>query len=346
MRARDAKPMIAHQLAELFGKPVRPLKTSRQAGPDFRFKVGQHRLAVEWKGSSSAHNVDSGIREAAERRTSSSDLLVLAVPFMGPSGRRRCREAEMSWLDLSGNAHIAGPNLLVHVDGRPNHFRTPGRPSSLFAPKSSRISRCFLTNVGHAFAHGELAATTGVDPGQTSRVLRGLREADLVRKTPDGRFQVPNPALLLRAWSEHYDFHRHRTIRGHLPGRTSSSRTKRIAESLRAAGIQHAATGLTAAWLYTHHANYRISTFYVETEHAVSILEADGLRLEERGANTWIVAPRDEGVFADSEVRDGIPCVSPVQVYLDLAAHPERAVEAADAIRSEYLPWAREDPAP
>jgi hypothetical protein len=33
--------------------------------------------------------------------------------------------------------------------------------------------------------------------------------------------------------------------------------------------------------------------------------------------------------------------VHPVQAYLDLAAHPERAKEAADELRSRFMSWRR-----
>ena len=69
------------------------------------------------------------------------------------------------------------------------------------------------------------------------------------------------------------------------------------------------------------------------------MLEALNFREDERGANIWLVLPNDEGVFYGSEVRDGIPCAHPVQVYLDLKDHPERASEAAAKLRQDYFRW-------
>jgi len=57
----------------------------------------------------------------------------------------------------------------------------------------------------------------------------------------------------------------------------------------------------------------------------------------ERGENFWLVQPNDAGVFDGSEVRDGIFCVHPVQIYLDLKDHPERSTEAADELRKKLL---------
>jgi hypothetical protein len=55
----------------------------------------------------------------------------------------------------------------------------------------------------------------------------------------------------------------------------------------------------------------------------------------------WLVVPNDEGVFHGSSEREGIRCVHPVQVYLDLAAHPERASDAVNELRERYVSWRR-----
>lgn len=44
-------------------------------------------------------------------------------------------------------------------------------------------------------------------------------------------------------------------------------------------------------------------------------------------------------MFWKAREVNGVPVVSPVQVYLDLLALPERAREAADHLRSEGLLW-------
>jgi hypothetical protein len=61
-------------------------------------------------------------------------------------------------------------------------------------------------------------------------------------------------------------------------------------------------------------------------------------REEPRGANLWVVRPVDDGVFEGAAIADGFPCVHPMQVYLDLKSHPERAAEAAGQLRTRLLP--------
>ena len=49
--------------------------------------------------------------------------------------------------------------------------------------------------------------------------------------------------------------------------------------------------------------------------------------------------PVDDAVFEGSSVVDGVPCVHPIQVYLDLKAQPERSQEAADELKRRLLTW-------
>ena len=54
-------------------------------------------------------------------------------------------------------------------------------------------------------------------------------------------------------------------------------------------------------------------------------------------SNVWLVTPNDEGVFAGAAEVSVAVCAHPVQVYLDLAAQPERASEAAEELRQRLL---------
>ena len=102
--------------------------------------------------------------------------------------------------------------------------------------------------------------------------------------------------------------------------------------------VEHAATGLAAAWQITHFAAFRIATFFLAEYPSKELREKLGFREDARGANLWLMLPNDAGVFHKAETRDGLRCVHPVQAYVDLKAHPERATEAAERLRSELHP--------
>jgi hypothetical protein len=91
--------------------------------------------------------------------------------------------------------------------------------------------------------------------------------------------------------------------------------------------------------LLTHFAAFRTVTCYVADLPPRDVLASLGFHEDERGANLWLALPRDEGVFLGVEERDGLPCVHPVQVWLDLKGHPERASEAARHLEESLLVW-------
>jgi hypothetical protein len=262
---------------------------------------------------------------------------------MGKKGANRCKEEGVSWIDLSGNAHLSTDSFLIHVEGKSNQFKQKGRPTNPFAPKSSRISRFLLIHPNRRFRQKEIADRAGVGRGWTSKVVRRLEEKRLVRRDEDGRVEVPDPSLLLDAWHEKYDFSKHRILKGTVASKDSTALTERLAQAFESAGLKHAATGLAAAWLLTQFARFRIATFYLERFPEEELKREIGLREDPKGANVWLAVPNDEGVFHGSSEREKVRHVHPVQVYLDLKGHPERSGEAADSIKSEYLNWRKDN---
>ena len=91
------------------------------AGPTFVIEVNK---------STSAAPIAAAAKKAQEyaARLPRRAVPLVAVPFMGEVGRKVCEEAGVGWFDLRGNAHIIAPGLRVIVEGKPNRFKTVGRP--------------------------------------------------------------------------------------------------------------------------------------------------------------------------------------------------------------------------
>ena len=182
-----------------------------------------------------------------------------------------------------------------------------------------------------------------MDEGFTSRIIAKLESDELIVRDPSGRIRPRDPGLLLDAWAESYSFAKHRILRGHVPARTSEAQLRTMAETLAKRHGPYAATGLAAAWLLNRFAGFRIVTIYLANPPEVELLEQLGFREAEPGANTWLVVPNDEGVFQGASDQDGVRCVHPIQAYLDLKEHPERAKEAAQLLRKDLLKWKTDD---
>jgi len=320
---------------------MRSSRGTQEGAADLVVEQGSVRMAVELKGAGDSAAVGTAIVAAKNgaSRIGPKVLPVVAVPYMGDVGKKLCADAGVSWFDLSGNAHIIAPGLRILIEGKPNRFVRRGRPASVFAPKSARIARRLLIEPKRAWRQQDLARATGLDDGFTSRIVQRLENDRFVERTPEAMVRVRDPNLLLDAWGEVYDFEKHTIVRGHISARDGEELLGKAAGALEGK-IRYAATGLAAAYVYTQFAAFRLATFFVDRRPPESLLKALGFREEARGANVWLVIPNDAGVFDGADETTKVAhCVHPVQAYVDLKAHPERAPEAATELRSRLLQW-------
>lgn len=335
---RETVHRLPEILADLLDEP-NP-RFERVQGADERLDavvVDDHdrRWVFEVKTSSAPGLVASGAEQLAAYAPPGA-IAVLVVPYMTPAGGRAAAERGVNWLDLSGNAHIRAEQLFISREGRPNAFPARGRPASAFAPRSSRVARVLLVEPARWWRQKDLAVETGLDDGRISKVVRRLDEDRLLERS-DNELRPSDPNLLLEAWVDAYRFDRHDIVLGHASG-GGVELARELSKRLGSLKVEHALTGLPAAWLLDGFATFRLSTIYVHDDPR-EVAERLDLRRNERGANVQLVCPDDDGVFWNGRDVDGAPVVSPLQVYLDLLALPERAREAAEHLRSEGLLW-------
>jgi hypothetical protein len=334
---REVRRQLPRLLGDLLDEPSLHLtgrEGSADKGVDFLAEDAQgRRWAIEVKGSSRPSQL-AAVAQQLERHPDAIRLLV--VPFMSPAGAEAAERVGLNWVDLSGNARIRGDHVYVFVQGQPNKFRSRGRPSSPFAPKSARISRVLLLDASRWWLQKDLAKVTGLDDGHVSRVVRRLSD-ELLLERREREVRPRDPDLLLDSWAEDYRFDRHDIVSGHVSG-NGIEVARRLSTELEDLQLHHAFTGLPAAWALDHFARFRLTTVYVDDDpHEVA--ERMEIRVNPKGANVQIVGPDDEGVFSGEVNHDGLRCVAPVQIYLDLLNLPERAGEAAGQLRSRDLNW-------
>ncbi len=337
---QDILRQVPELLAELAA--IQPeFEPARGEGADLVIRLGNRLLVVEAKSNSQAGAVSEAAERAARaaRELGAKAFGVVAVPFMGELGQRICREAGVGFIDLSGNASIKAPPLLIHVEGRPNRFVPRGRPSSVFAPKSSRIARIMLLDPKRWWMQQELAESGELGAGYVSRICKRLESERLIERNADRAVRPRDAHLLLDAWRNRYDFAAHKIVRGHVSARSGEELATRLSSVLEDSEHRYALTGLAAAWLIAPFASYRLVAVYLDASPSEDLLEELKCRREERGSNLWLVRPNDAGVFQGGKSVDGVPCVSAAQVYLDLGAMPERSEEAAEHLRKERLQW-------
>ncbi len=345
---------IAERLTELVDSDCRALRVGEaptNLQVDAVLRAGRYLFLVAWKSFGTVASVGAVIRQVRDdvrdvKRAGNLDghvIPLVTVPFMGPTGRERCAEYGISWLDLSGNARIVAPGLTVLIEGKPNRYKRRGRPSTAFAPRSSRIARWLLIHPADPLTQRELANATGTDEGYTSRVVAKLEDEGLIVRDKTGAIRPRDPDLLLDAWLETYDFNKHDVLRGHVAARSGDTLLRQLSDGLNQTSVPHAFTGLAAAWSLGPFAGFRTTSVFLRQEPSSNLLATLSFREDDRGANVWLIVPNDEGVFHGASTQNGIHCVHPVQAYLDLHAHPERAKDVARELRSEHLSWRTRD---
>ena len=341
---QQAIEQVVEKLATFVGVPTATTRASdedtpdRLRGFDALLKSGPFVFALIWNSSGSLGQIAHATDDLAMlgQNLPESHIPILAVPYMSKSAAEHCENTGVAWLDLSGNAKIKAPGLYVHVFGHRNLYARPGRPESAFAPRGSRVARCLLINPDQPALQRSIASAVGLNEGHVSRIVGKLVDMGLIVRNRDG-IRVADPGRLLDAWRDEYRFDKHTVIPGHISVSGRDGVDLAVARTMTDEDGRYAVTGLSAAWRMTEWAGYRLTTVYLERQPAPQLLERLGFREEGRGANTWLVVPNDSGVFDGAAPVDGVNCVHPVQVYLDLKGHPERADEAAEELRGRLL---------
>lgn len=338
-------PIVLARLLQLTESEVKIILDEDRHGPDFHVQAAGRHFLVECKSSSARASLLIARQQIMEFSSffPKEAIPLIVVLYMGKTGIDFCRDNDLSWVDLSGNAHIKAPGLLIHVEGRPNIFKKRGRPANVFAPKSARIARRLLIQPEISYHQRELSQITGLDEGHTSKIVRSLEELNLIQRDEDGAVKPADPDHLLDAWLDSYDFSKHQIIKGHIAARSGEELLQQITRNLTGQKVNYAVTGLAGAWQYTQFAKFRLATLYLTDLPDKKLFDRLRFREDDFGANTWLVIPNDIGVFDGKVEKDNVACVHPVQVYLDLKDQPERSKEAAEQLRHEYLRWKQND---
>jgi hypothetical protein len=276
---------------------------------------------------------------ACEVRPSGQPRHVLMAPYLSPEAQALCREQEVGYLDLHGNAHLAFDGVFIErqVAGKPPVERRALR--SLFKPKSARVLRALLRDPARAWRVVDLAEDAGVSLGHVSNVRTALLGRGWAETSTGKGLHLSAPDSLLDAWRDGYERPESQRMAFYttLHGRGLEDAERGVLRAGPSSGCAVLASFSAAQWLAPYG---RSSTqyFYADGEGLQRLKGALKLSDAGRGENVVVLVPSDEGVLRDTvEPAPGVVCTSPVQTFLDLAAAGERGREAADHLRRERL---------
>ena len=265
---------------------------------------------------------------------------VFIAPYLSPDAQALCREQDVGFLDLEGNARLVFDSVFIErqVASKPAADRRELR--SLFKPKSAQVLRVMLRDPHHAWRVTDLALAAGVSLGHVSNVRVALLDREWAQVSEQGLF-LSDPDALLDEWRDAYEppAGKRMTFYTTLHG---SAFEEAARQALRPDGKtgQAAFASFSAAHWLAPYGRTGTQYFYADEadlERLQSTLKLSGIS---RGENVVITLLKDPGLFRDTEEpAPGAICTSPVQTYLDLSNAGERGREAAEHLRREKLTW-------
>lgn len=304
----------------------------------------RHTLVAEVKSNAQPRHVRAALLHLQDyvRRQPETVVPVLIAPYLSVEAQDLCRQYNVAYLDLEGNARFAFGTFFIsrQVASKPTAERRELR--SLFKPKSAQVLRRLLREPTHPWRVAELAEAAGVSLGLVSNVRSGLLDREWAERSEQGIF-LSDPDALLDAWREEYEPPPHKRI-----GFYTTLHGALFDEAIRTlhpqpdGKVTAAMASFTAAMWLAPYGRTGTHYFYADSQGMEKLRSTLKLSPSNKGENVIVYLLDDQGLLDDTvEPAPGVICTSPVQTYLDLSKSGERGREAADFLRQEKLKWSK-----
>ena len=259
---------------------------------------------------------------------------IIIAPFISEQAAKICEDADIGYLDLSGNCRLSFQSIFIQKEGQPNQFIIKRKLSSLYSAKSERILRVLLTYPYRSWRTKELAQKASVSLGLVSYVKKHLDDREWIKVSIDG-FALSQPQALLDEWGKNYSYRRN-DISDYYTLLSPADLEKKLREVCSENHIFYALTGFSAANHYAPTVRNQRTMVYLSGDIG-QVAQQLGLKPVTSGANVSIFKPYDDGVYLESREVNGILAATPIQVYLDLKNYRGRGEEAAETIYREII---------
>jgi DNA-binding MarR family transcriptional regulator len=283
---------------------------------------------VEFKLTPSAREVE----RLATRGGTRPGLLI--APSLSEVLVQHCRERGLSCVDLNGRQWIRAEGVLV--DRNPSEdrrYRPAILPPDVFQAKSSRLVRALLSQPDRTWSQGELGERTGLSPGLVSRLVRHLVNEGFVAQDKRA-LRVSRTDALLDAWAKRDDWAKRTTVRQYSLLESDVEEVARKLVKIFPAGEALVFTQWFAANLRLPYTIPPLVSAYVARFPAEEIERELRARQVSEGGTVWLIAPKDDGVFRETQRVGDFTLACDAQIYLDLLHAGLRGPEQAEALRA------------
>jgi hypothetical protein len=262
-----------------------------------------------------------------------------------PQARELLRRRGVSYAAADGELFVHAPPVHVERPGRRSAIAPSAVPAAPFAIRSSRVARWLLLHTGERPSFRELADAVELSEAMVSRTVRALADEGLVAVEADPadrrrrRVRLRGTQALLDAFEDAARPRRPRRVNWDIGARDAAEAIDRLRTAGKRLRLPYAVSGVAGAAFVRR---------VVEPSGVSVWIAGDDLdRWAEElvpvaarpapGRISVLLAP-DPFVLSLAAKYDGVQVADPVQLYLDCRRAGERALEAAEAIRSE-MEW-------
>jgi hypothetical protein len=295
------------------------------------------------------------------RRATSPAALVWVTSRSTADQRRRWRDRDESFVDLTGSVRLVLPSVIIdRTDLVPSGRSASERITSSrnpFSDRASLVVRTLLERPHEPWSATALAGEAGVSLATVSLVTEGLRRMGLLSVGAAGQrsaILVDEPAAVVAQWARRYDWRQNTAVEFTAPVGSPEQFLKRLPTAIGPVtggerkgdprGPRWALTLQAGAALINPHAKWNTIHAYVDVASIDELME---LGLSARwspaaGGNVVLLMPwYRTSVWYHAEVVRGLPVVSRTQLILDLWHYPVRGLEQAEFLMRR-AGWARD----
>jgi hypothetical protein len=305
-----------------------------------RFAGTETEVAIEIKSRANAAAAWQLVHYAAEHN---DRPILLIAEHTTAEARQILQSHGIAVLDGLGNAHIALPGLLFHLEGRRGKDANarPAGPPTRLRGKAGVATQALLLDTERRWRVQDLAERASISKGLAHRVLTRLERDGLVHSQGTGprRFRrVFDPAALLDLWIEE-NVDRPALRRGYVLAQTPRQLIKDLGRKLERAHLQYAITGAAATSLVAPFVSALpvIEVWVEEKADEKEVLTQLNAEPVSDGHNVVVMQGKDDVALAFREKRDGVWVPNMFRLYADLRRDPRRGIEQAARLREELI---------
>jgi DNA-binding MarR family transcriptional regulator len=325
------------------------LQVSHRLEP-VKLDAGKRRAALSIDGRRAAsfavRRVDVLTRSRAEalgdEAHDAAGPVLVVFERSSPDARALLREHRVSYAADDGEMFVFAPPIYVERPPRCQPIAPAPAAAAPFAFRASRVPRWLLLHAGERPSFRQLSRELELSESMVSRTVRALADDGLVAietDPTDARLRLArlrDPARLLDAFERAVAPRRPRRMTWDVGARDAAAAIQAVRDAAVRLKVPYAVGGVAGASLIRRVVEPAEVVIWIGRDDAD--LWADELMAtpsrQAPGRITAQLAP-DPFVLSLATNREGIQVADPVQLYLDCRAAGERALEAADAIRTE-----------